>query len=478
MNIRHAVALTICAALSACKAVGPDYVSPQIELSAQFAEQTASEASQESGSREWWKNFHDDTLNQLISDAQSANLDIKIAIARVRQARAQLSVDEAAADISAVLSGSAARSLNSANVEQIGANGSKFSPGGVPFSLYKIGFDAAWEIDLFGGIRRSNEAAAANFQASVESGRDVLISLYAEVASNYIELRTSQQQLLLAQQTVGSLEETLKLVQQRRTAGLVNEVDVADAETQLAAARATLLPLQTTSKKSIHRLSVLLGKAPQTLPLPLAQPAAIPVSSASVEVGLPSELLLRRPDIRRAERDVARATAEIGVATADLYPRFNLAATVGLQSSSANNLLSSNSKVWSIAPGFTVPLFGRDKIRDNISTFSAAQDQALFAYQSTVLTALEEVENALLEYHNEQQRLTDLTASYQANQLAYQLAQQRYQGGLSSVLEVLVSQRTLLATRTQVTQAEASRTSSLVSLYKALGGGWENSGSQ
>jgi efflux transporter, outer membrane factor (OMF) lipoprotein, NodT family len=459
MKTQYSIALIVCAALSGCKAVGPDYVRPQTELPARFIEQTDGEIhGQEKATREWWKSFHDPILDQLIADAQSANPDIKIAIARVRQARAQLSVDEAAGDISAVLSGSAARSLNSANVEQIGANGSRFSPGGVPFSLYKVGFDAAWEIDLFGGIRRSNEAAAANFQASVESGRDVLISLYAEVARNYIDLRASQQQLLLAQHTLKNLQDTLKLTQQRHTAGLINEADVANIETQLAAARATLLPLQTAGKKSMHRLSVLLGKAPQSLRHLLAQPAAIPVSNAAVEVGLPSELLLRRPDVRRAERDVARATAEIGVATADLYPHFNLAASVGLQSSNADDLLSGNSKVWSVAPGFTLPLFGRDKIRDNISIFSTAQDQALLTYQSTVLTALEDVENALVEYHNQQQQLSDLTTAYVANQLVYRLAQQRYQGGLSSMLEVLASERNLLATQTQLTQAETSRT--------------------
>ncbi len=479
MKPQLVMALLACATLAACKAVGPDYVRPQTDLPARFAEQHEDETqSQEKSSREWWENFHDATLDQLITAAQAANLDIKIAVARVRQARAQLDVDEAAGDISAVLSGSAARTLVSANIEQnigqIGTNGSQFAPGGVPFNLYKIGFDAVWEIDLFGGIRRSNEAAAANFQAAIESGRGVLISLYAEVARNYIELRFAQQQLLLAQQTVNSLDDTLKLTQQRRSAGLVNEVEAANAETQLSAARATLLPLQTNIKKSMHRLSVLLGKPPQALQEQLEQPAAIPASSASVEAGLPSELLLRRPDIRRAEQDVARASAEIGVATADLYPRFNLAATVGLQSSASGNLLSSSSKTWSIAPGFTLPLFGRDKIRDNISIFSAAQDQALFNYQSAVLAALEDVENALLEYHNEQERLRDLAAAYTANQRAHGLAQQRYQSGLSSVLEVLASERTLLATQTQLTQAEANRASSLVALYKALGGGWES----
>lgn len=477
MKTQLTIVLIGCVGLSACNAVGPNYAVPKLEIGSQFTESgdiKTNEQGQDHVAREWWKSFNDVTLDRLITDAQQENFDLRIAVDRVRQARSQLSVDEAASEISAGLSGSATRSMNSANVKQPGQNGTLFSTGGVPFDLYKTGFDAQWEVDLFGGIRRSNEAAAANYEAMVESGRNVLISLFAEVARNYIALRADQHQLTLAQKMVASFEDTHRLMQQRRDAGLADDADVARAETQLATARATLQPLQTDIKKSIHRLSVLLAKQPQELSELLSEPAEMPVAGATVEAGLPSELLRRRPDVRRAERDVARTTAEIGVATADLYPRFNLVAMVGLQSSDADNLFSSSSKTWSIVPGFKLPLFGRDKVRDNIAIRSAIQDQALLSYQSIVLAALEDVENALVEYHNAQSRVHDIEQAYAASQRTYEFSRNRYDGGLSSILDMLDNERKVLVIHSQLAMAEASSATSLVALYKALGGGWQS----
>jgi outer membrane protein, multidrug efflux system len=458
--------------LSACKTAGPNYHATEVSVPAQWQSASGSQADAPL-QHDWWKSFNDAQLNQLIAEAQRANLDVQIAAVRVRQARAQLSVDEAASDVTALLSGSATEALNSANSKQRSSTGAVISTGGYVYNSYKLGFDAQWEMDLFGGIARSNEAAAAGYTATVESGRMVLVSLLAEVARNYIELRANQQQFNLTQKTIATLNTSLELLRAREQAGLASGNDAARMEAQLAATQAQLNPLQSAIKKSIYRISVMLAKPPAALLAELSPVAPVPQSNAGINTGLPSDLLLRRPDIRRAERDVAKATADIGVATADLFPRFSLAAMVGLQSSDANNLISGNSKTWSLVPGFKLPIFGRDKIRENISIRNAQQEQALLSYQSTVLAALEDVENALVVYHNEQQRRLDLAHAYAANQRAHSLAQRRFDSGLTSLIDVLDSERALLATQTQLLQADASGAASMVALYKALGGGWE-----
>lgn len=461
------------ALLAGCAAVGPDYVRPDVAVPEKW--RNAGEGAPEATERsiQWWKRFNDPMLERLVARALESNPDLKLAQARVREARAQLVVAEAAGAPNVAASASVARGMNSSNVVQRSSAGTVFSTGGVVYDLYKAGFDAQWELDLFGGVRRSVEAAQATAGAAEEDGHAVLVSLLGEVARNYIELRAVQRQIAIARDNARSQQETADLVQSRYRAGLSSDLDLARAEAQVAATTAQIPLLETSLVKAVHRLGVLLGKEPGALAEDLAKEAPVPVSSAQVAAGLPSELLQRRPDIRRAERQLAAATAQTGAAVADLFPRFNLAAMVGLQSSNASTFSDGGSKTWSLVPGLSLPLFNGGRIRANIEAKDAQQEQALVRYQTAVLSALEEVENSLAVHAREQSRRKSLLQAEAANRRAAELANERYVRGLASFLDVLEAERALYASQSLLSQSEANLSSDLVALYKALGGGWE-----
>jgi outer membrane protein, multidrug efflux system len=339
--------------------------------------------------------------------------------------------------------------------------------------FFKTGFDAAWEIDVFGGTRRSVEAAEASVQASVEDRRDVLVTLLGDVATNYIDLRGFQRRIEVAQENLKAQQETLDLTRVRFDAGLASDLEVAQAQGQVNTTAAQIPSLQTGLKQAAYRLDVLLGAQPGTLWSELSKDMPIPALPPQAHVGLPADLLRRRPDIRRAEQQLAAATAQIGAATADLYPKFSLAGNIGLQSISASDWISAQSRFWSIGPTISWPVFDGGKIRANIEIRNAQQEQALKLYEKSVLTAFEDVENALVNYGNEQTRYRSLLEAVAANRRALQLADELYRQGLLGFLDVLVSQRALYLSESDLAQSEASMASNLVALYKALGGGWE-----
>jgi NodT family efflux transporter outer membrane factor (OMF) lipoprotein len=388
-------------------------------------------------------------------------LDIQRAQARVREGRARRGVAEAGLFPSLDLGGSA--TLNRGN-EETGS--------GLRRELYRTGFDASWEVDVFGGVRRSIEAAQGDLEASVADYQDVLVSLLAEVALNYVEARTFQTQLHVAEENLKAQAETLQLVEWRLAAGLVSSLDVEQAKANLENTRSQLPRLRSNIEAAKNRLAILLGIFPGMLEAQLAARRRIPEAPLEVAVGVPAEVLRRRPDVRRAERQLAAQTARIGVATADLYPKFSLPGSIGLEAFSFNHLFSTASRAWSLVGGIAWTVFRGGAIRQNIEVQNALQEQFLQQYETTILIALEDVENALTAFAEEHERRDALMEANQAAQRAAELARDQYASGLIDFQTVLDAERTVLSFQDQVAQSEGQVTSNLISLYKALGGGW------
>ena len=397
--------------------------------------------------------------------AVQGNLDLKKAMARVREARALRGISQADLfpTLDAAASGTKYRS-------------SENSGTGDESKLYMAGFDAGWELDVFGGVRRSVEAAEADLEATQEDLYDVLVSLLAEVALNYVEMRTYQARLAVTEANIKTQEETYELNRSRHQAGIINELPVQESLRILESSRSQVPALETGLEAAKNRLAVLLGEQPGKLHQELAEKKPIPVLPVAVVIGIPGETLRHRPDIRRAERNLAAQTARIGVATADLYPKFRLMGTIGLESISSGDFLDSSSRAWSIGPGVSWSIFHGGAIRQNIKVQSALQEQALIQYEAVVLRALEEVENVLVAYAKEQRRRESLAAAAAAAKRADQLARDQYQAGLVDFNNVLDGQRALLLIQDQRAQSDGAVISNLVRLYKALGGGWNYMG--
>jgi multidrug efflux system outer membrane protein len=478
--------LTIVLLISAGCTVGPDYRAPKITMPAEFA-QSASAAqtttrptTQPVNLAQWWTTFDDPTLNTLIEQAVKSNQDLKIAESRVREARALRTIAGAAQWPTLDASGAYNRTRRSENISGIaGGSGPTGGAGGFSFgdrdeNFYQVGFDASWELDIFGAVRRSVEAANADLAGFEENRRDVLVTLLSEVARNYLELRGLQRQRQVAVANLQSQRETLELSTSRFKAGVANELDVKRSEALLASSEATIPSIEASIARTIHRLNVLEGRQPETQAQELAQERPVPRSVGQVPLGLPSELLRRRPDIRRAERDLAAATARIGVAMGDLFPRFALTGGIGLQSSDLSDLPKSSSEFWSLGPSFRWPIFSGGRIRANIGVQNERQEQALSRYDQTVLLALEDVENALINYGKEQERFRSLDAAVRANRRAVEMSNELYTRGVIDFLNVLDAQRALFVAEEQLIISEKNLSADLVALYKALGGGWES----
>jgi NodT family efflux transporter outer membrane factor (OMF) lipoprotein len=455
-------------------AVGPRYKRPELPVPKAWQESPVAEAAANGTTLErWWTAFHDPILDRLVARAVEGNLDLKIAAARIREARAARGIAAAAALPQVGVEGAYSRARRSDAVPPF-----KSAPGGSsPFgpreqNAFEAGFDAGWEIDVFGGVRRDKEAALAQFEAAEEARRDVLVTLLADVARNYAELRAAQQQLQILEETLRSERDTLGLAKARLDAGLGTELDVARAEGLLAANAAQRPVLERLARQAVYRLGVLLGRHPGALAPELEAPGAIPPAPPEIPPTLPSELLSRRPDLRRAERELAAATPRVGVARADLFPRFSILGSLGRRSEDAGDLSSGISQFWSFLPLVRWPIFSGGRIRANIRVQDARQEQALRLYEKAVLTALEEVENALSALTRERRRQESLRASVAANRRALELAMDRYTSGLESFLSVLDAQRSVYAAEDQLVQSERNAVVALISVYKSLGGGW------
>ena len=473
MKEKNIFSLLLAAALVSGCAVGPNYHQPLVHAPTHWSEPLGGgETNAGTATVEWWKNFHDPELDSLVGRAVRSNLDLRVAQARVREARAQYGI--ASADLWPTVdgSGSYSRSRQSKNQPILG---SEPIPASVPFenNVYQAGFDASWEIDVFGGRRRAVEAAGAQVSASEFGRRDVLITLLGDVAQNYVDLRGYQQRLAIANENIESQEKSLAITQDRFAKGLARELDVEQASTVLATTRAEVPTLESSIQTAMHRLEVLIGQQPGTFRAELSQSSPIPAQPPQVPVALPSELLLRRPDVRQAERQLAAATANIGVAKSDLFPKFYLTGAAGLQSISASDWFTGNSQFWSVGPTMQWRIFDAGRIRANIKVQNARQEQALASYEQTMLTAFEEVENGLVLYAKEQVRRRSLQDAVVSSQKSLETANKLYASGLTAFLNVLDAERSLYQAQDALVQSDRTISANLISLYKSLGGGWE-----
>lgn len=466
----RAVALLSLLALAGCM-VGPDYAPPRLDMPSQWSE-APDQIAPSPGPTRWWETFGDAHLDSLVDRAVAANLDVKVAEARVREARANRTISAAPLFPWIDSSASYSRSQQSVNAFE---NRQFADVGGLaqPQSLYQAGFDASWEIDVFGGTRRGMEAAAAELEAQLLERGNVLMTLIAEVARNYVELRGAQRQLEVARQNLAFQRDTLQLTRARFQGGLASDLDVSRQEAQVETTAAEIPLVERNYKAGVHRLSVLLAEPPGSLASELAATRPIPEAPPALPPGLPSDLLRQRPDVGQAERQLAAATARVGVATADLFPKFSITGAAGLESISASDWFTGASKAWSFGPTISWPIFRGGQIVATIEVRNAQEEQALLSYRQIVLNALEDVENAIVSYTRERERRASLALAVDANQRAVDTATQLYTRGLTDFLDVLDAQGNLLRSQTALTISDTSVSSSLIALHKALGGGWE-----
>ena len=460
-----------CVIVSGGCTVGPDYVQPDVdEPDAWHAAAVEGLEEGDATLQTWWQVFDDELLNELVLRSGTGNLTLRAALWKVEEARALRGVVSSNRKPQVDFTADANRSQPSDNGIFSPILGDEGLDAGNQFTA---GVGASWEIDVFGRIRRQVEAADAATQASVEAYRDVLVSLYAETALAYVNIRASQERLRIAHENVEAQENTLQLTRDRFDAGLVSALDVAQAESNLANTYSLIPVIEREINEALNRLAVLLGEHPGALHEELDNRAPIPQEPETVALGLPTELLRQRPDVRRAERLLASQTAQIGVATADLYPTFSLAGFLGLEALSSGDLLSSDSVTWNIGLPIRWNIFSGGRIRSRIRVEEARTNQLLASYEQTVLNALEESENAMVAYVKEVQRRERLAQAVDATQRSLDLVLTQYTAGLTDFQNVLDTQRTLLLREDELAVAEGLVVGNLVRLYRALGGGWD-----
>jgi len=468
-----------------CAAVGPDYVPPKMAMPEKFnkapenfkkvkAEESKNETTKPEKKEKpklvepkdlvkWWKTLDDPLLSNLVERAVKGNLDLKLAQSRVKEERARRGVARADRFPTVTGGGGATRQKTS---NQTGFPGQTNS-------LYNAGFDATWEADLFGGIRRSVESAEATVEATQEALNDTLVTLVSEAALNYVEIRTFQARLAAAQKNQKAQEATFQLVQDRLAAGITTTLTLEQARYNLENTKSQIPTLRIGFEQAKNRLSVLLGKFPGSVNDELKKFKRIPVTPIDVVVGVPADVMRRRPDVRQAERKLAAQTAQIGVATAELYPKLQLLGSVGLESTSMSSLFTGGAGAFSIGPKITWNIFNAGRVRNNIKIQNAKQEQAMISYEASILTALNDVENSLIAYADEQVRRQALIRSTEASQRAVNLSRELYVSGLKDFLSVLEAERSLFSFQDQLAVSEGAVVSNLIRLYKALGGGWE-----
>jgi NodT family efflux transporter outer membrane factor (OMF) lipoprotein len=470
--------------LSSC-AVGPDYQQPQPAMPERWSEAIPTAPAAASNDLEqWWLGFNDDRLNRLVDRALEGNLDLKAAGSRILAARAQKDATDAERWPSVNASSAYQRQRISPNA-LLGALGSiqgggknnggmlsTLGPIGKPFSLFQAGFDSSWELDLFGGIRRQQEAAAANAEAIAESLRDVQISLAAEVTRSYLELTALNARLTIVEDKLKNQQELLRLAEAGFREGLATALDVQRAKAELEVAESAVAPIAAQIKNTRHALALLAGLPPAGLDADLAEtPAAIPLPPA-IQPGMPSDLLRRRPDIRQAERTLASASASIGAAVAELFPKLSLTGAAGFQSQDLSNFTSLSSGFYGFGPRVSLPIFQAGRLLANIDAQEARHQEALLSYEKSVLAAMREVEDGLASMQGEHSRRLALENAEQSAKKAAATARAYYAEGETDLQSVLDSRRVWFDAREQLTQSRLAWATAHVALFKALGGGW------
>lgn len=458
------VLLGLC--MAGCVSVGPDYVPPPAEAPAQWSRWGATGAPELRAAApkdlsQWWYGLHDALLSDLIGQALRASPDLRSAQARLREARARLVVAGAARFPGVDVSASASRSHAGGTA---GSGGTR--------NFFSAGFDAGWELDVFGGVRRGVEAARADVEASAASLDDTRVSLAAEVALDYVQVRALQIRLGIARDNLASQTETLQLTEWRAQAGLASSQDVEQARSNREQTRAQIPVLETTLAETEHSLDILLGEPPGTLRGRLAMQAALPAVPAQIAVGIPADTLRRRPDVRAAERRLAAETARVGVAEAARYPSFALSGSIGVEALTLGGLGESGAGTSSLLASITAPIFHAGRLRAQVDIQDAVREQAEVAYRQTVLAALQEVESALVALTRSREREQALTIAAASARSAAELARDRYSVGLIDFQSVLDTERNVLAVEDNLASTRADTVLALIRLYKALGGGW------
>ncbi len=448
--------------------VGPDYLPPDTRMPDRWSQELSEGLRDgEADLRTWWTSLADPTLDRLIERASAGNLDVKQAVARIRQARAQFGIATGEIAPSVDAQGQVQTSRTSENVAAGVA-----PPQSRTDTFDSLGLDSSWEIDLWGRIRRNIESADASLGAQLEDYRDVLVVLYAEVADTYVQIRALQARIGSALSNVRTQQGALELTRNRNRAGLAPDLDVRQAELNLATTQAFVPSLRAALAQNINRLAVLLGEFPSEVQGELAQAAPIPSPPAEVVVGLPTELLRQRPDIRQAERQLAAQTAQIGVATAELYPALSLSGAFAFESFSTSDLLKWESRAFQFGPTVRWNIFDTGRIRSNIVLQEATTEEALASYEQTVLAAVEEVETAMAAYLQEVQRREALQRSVVAARASVDLVETLYRSGLTDFQNVLDTQRSQFTQEDALAESQGLVTQNLIRLYQALGGGW------
>jgi NodT family efflux transporter outer membrane factor (OMF) lipoprotein len=452
--------------------VGPDFSTPETEVNDTWVETAEFGVKRDAAvDEQWWRGFNDPVLTRLVDEAYANNLDLRTAGVRVLQAMAQRGV--AMGEFwpqSQTINGSATRSRASDN----------FAPEGGPtpppsnyWNTYSTGFYASWELDFFGKFRRNIEAANAELDATLAGYDDVMVSLIAEVASTYVGIRTLETQLAIVRGNIAAQERAVFLTQEKFDAGATTMLDVTQARARLAQTQGDLAGLEARRRNTVFRLCTLLGRPPSLLEDVLGESGDIPDVGGDIGVGVPAELLRRRPDIRVAERTAAAQSALIGVEKASLYPSFSLNGSIGLQSNDTNRLWRSDSRIGDLGLGFSWPFLNYGRIDNSIRAQDAAFQQAALSYQNTVLNAAQEVESGLASVSGARQQVEKLAEAVANSRLSLELSLEQYREGETDYTRVIQAQQTLLQVESTHAEARGNVASSLIATYKALGGGWE-----
>jgi len=465
-RLAHVLALLAAFGLSSCITVGPDYAPPATEVPAEWhrldpAAQPPIATTETGDLQQWWQSLNDPLLTELVEEALQASPDLRSAQVRLREARARRTVAASARFPTVTAAGTATRSESS---EETGSGDTR--------ELYRAGFDASWELDVFGGVRRSVEAAEADLAASAENLYNTQVSLAAEVATNYIDVRSLQIRLGIARDNLASQSETLQLTEWRAQAGLVSSQDVEQARSNREQTRAQIPSLETGLAAAEHRLDILLGRTPGSLHSRLAASGNLPAVPDRIAVGIPADTLRQRPDVRAAERALAAETARVGVAEAARYPAFELSGSIGLEALTLSALDNSGAGTTTLLGRITAPIFDAGRLRSQVAIQDAVREQTEIAYQQTVLNALQDVENALVALARNHERSAALATATDAASQAAEMARQRYAAGLIDFQSVLDTERSVRALEDSLASARADGVLALIKLYKALGGGW------
>ena len=453
-KLKRMAPVLLAGSLGAC-AVGPDFQAPKPQLPDQWQTQVAqSMAHQE----QWWQGLHDPQLSALIDAAVAANPDLQTAWSRVRQARAQRGVS----------AGALYPSLS------VGADASRTRSDGITSKRYSAAFDASWEVDLFGANRRALQASEAEVAASIDDLHGVMVSLVSEVALDYVQIRVYQTRIQSAEANLANQEDTLRLAKWKAQAGLATDLEVEQANYSVEQTRAQLPVLQSGLQQMFNSLGLLLGRQPGALRDQLSRPGAIPTVPDRLWVGVPADALRQRPDVRKAEHQLEAQTAQVGVATAALYPSLKLTGSVGVDALTPGGLFNDNNPVSSLVAGLTQPLFNGGALRRALDVQKELLQQAELNYKNTVLGALNEIENTLIAYVQEHQHQQALQRAADSAHKAAQMAHERYQSGLVDFQTVLDTQRSYLSLQDSLDTSNGEIAADMIRLYKALGGGWRS----